>query len=160
MEEGFVSDGTVAATEAQCRALWQLRERIAEGLTHDGYCYKYDISLPHDVMYDVVEACRERMGDLAITTVGYGHIGDSNLHLNVTSPEYSKEILHLLEPWLMEQTARHRGSVSAEHGLGFKKREQIYFSKSREVVQQMQIVKAAFDPRGILNPYKTIPDPE
>mmetsp|Transcript_119134 Transcript_119134/g.371144 ORF Transcript_119134/g.371144 Transcript_119134/m.371144 type:complete len:161 (+) Transcript_119134:87-569(+) len=160
MGEGIVTDGTVAATETQCRELWQLRERIAEGLTHDGYCYKYDISLPHDVMYDVVEACRARMGDLAITTVGYGHIGDSNLHLNVTTPEYSKEVMALLEPWLMEETARHRGSISAEHGLGFKKRDQIFFSKSPEVVRQMQVLKAAFDPNGILNPYKTIPDVE
>lgn len=159
MSRGFVTDGTVAATETQCRALWQLRERVAEGLTHDGYCYKYDISLPHEVMYDVVKACRARMGDLATTTVGYGHIGDSNLHLNVTSPEYSKEIMQLLEPWLMEETARYRGSVSAEHGLGFKKKDQIFFSKSREAVLQMQLLKTAFDPHGILNPYKTIPNP-
>lgn len=159
MEEGIVTDGTIGESETQCKDLWRLREGIAEGLTYDGYCYKYDISLPHDVMYGVVEACRERMGSLATTTVGYGHIGDSNLHLNVTSPEYSKEIMDLLEPWLQEETAKHRGSVSAEHGLGFKKKEQIFFSKSKEAVKQMQILKATFDPNGILNPYKTIPPP-
>jgi len=157
LESGFATDGTVGATETQCQELWQLRERIAEGLTHDGYCYKYDISLPHDVMYGFVERCRERMAKLAITTVGYGHIGDSNLHLNVTSPEYSEEIVRLLEPWLQEETAKVKGSVSAEHGLGFKKKDQIYFSKSAEAVQQMQLLKRAFDPKSILNPYKTIP---
>jgi len=160
MSQGFVTDGTVGASETQCKELWSLRERIAESLTHDGYCYKYDISLPHDIMYDVVLACRERMGDLATTTVGYGHIGDSNLHLNVTSPDYSKEIMDLLEPWLQEVTGKHNGSVSAEHGLGFKKKDQIYFSKSREAVQQMQLLKKVFDPNGILNPYKTIPNSE
>lgn len=157
LTEGFATDGTIAATDTQCKSLWELRERIAEGLTHDGYCYKYDISLPHEVMYDVVEATRARVGSLATTTVGYGHLGDCNLHLNVTSPDYSKEIMGLLEPWLQEKTAENRGSVSAEHGLGFKKREQIYFSKSPTAVRQMQILKATFDPNGILNPYKTIP---
>lgn len=153
----FVSDGTVGATETQCQSLWMLRERIAEGLTHDGYCYKYDISLPHDIMYDFVERCRERMGDKATTTVGYGHIGDSNLHLNVTSPEYCPEIMGLIEPWLQEETGKVGGSVSAEHGLGFKKKDQIYFSKSQAAVRQMQVLKSVFDPNGILNPYKTIP---
>merc|ERR1712151_118819 len=108
-------------------------------------------------MYSVVEQCRERMGTLATATVGYGHIGDSNLHLNVTTPEYSKEVMELLEPWLQEETGKENGSVSAEHGLGFKKKDQIYFSKSKAAVEQMQILKATFDPKGILNPYKTIP---
>lgn len=157
MELGYVTDGTIGASESQCKDIWQLRERIAEGLLLDGYCYKYDISLPHDVMYSFVERCRERMGKLATCTVGYGHIGDSNLHLNVTVPEYSKEIMELLEPWLQEETGKVNGSVSAEHGLGFKKKDQIYFSKPKEAVQQMQLLKATFDPKGILNPYKTIP---
>jgi len=160
MGQGFVTDGTVGASETQCLELWSLRERIAESLTHDGYCYKYDISLPHDIMYDVVLECRERMGNLATTTVGYGHIGDSNLHLNVTSPEYCKEIMDLLEPWLQEVTGKHNGSVSAEHGLGFKKKDQIFFSKSQEAVTQMQLLKKVFDPNSILNPYKTIPASE
>mmetsp|Transcript_58399 Transcript_58399/g.92739 ORF Transcript_58399/g.92739 Transcript_58399/m.92739 type:complete len:533 (-) Transcript_58399:175-1773(-) len=158
MEKEYVLDGTIGASDTQCKDLWQLRERIAEGLLFDGYCYKYDISLPHDSMYSVVERCRERMGSLATATVGYGHIGDSNLHLNVTTPVYSDEVMRLLEPWLQEETAKVKGSVSAEHGLGFKKKDQIYFSKSTAAVQQMQLMKKVFDPLGIMNPYKTIPD--
>eukprot|EP00927_Polykrikos_kofoidii_P053003 TRINITY_DN470_c0_g1_i3.p1 TRINITY_DN470_c0_g1~~TRINITY_DN470_c0_g1_i3.p1 ORF type:complete len:516 (+),score=61.33 TRINITY_DN470_c0_g1_i3:36-1550(+) len=160
LEDGLAVDGAVGATETQSADLWSLRERISEGLTLDGYTYKYDISVPIDVMYDVVEACRARMGNLATCVVGFGHIGDSNLHLNITSPEYNKEIVDLLEPWVQEQTAQRGGSISAEHGLGFKKRDQIFYSKSKDVVRQMQLIKSAFDPHGILNPYKTIPDPE
>jgi len=65
-----------------CRSL---RERIAEALMRDGYCYKYDISLPLSVFYDIILEMRERLGSRAIRCIGYGHLGDGNLHLNVTS---------------------------------------------------------------------------
>ena len=56
--------------------LWAIRERIAEGLLHDGYCYKYDVSLPIEEYYNVVEVMRERLKGLATRVVGYGHVGD------------------------------------------------------------------------------------
>lgn len=58
---------------------------------------------------------------------------------------------------MYEWTSRHHGSISAEHGLGFKKKDHIYYSKSREAVQIMQKIKHMLDPKGIMNPYKTIP---
>lgn len=84
--------------------------------------------------------------------------GDGNLHLNVTSPTEDAALLAAIEPYVYEWTRKWRGSVSAEHGLGLKKRNYIYYSKSREAVRLMRDFKTTLDPRGILNPYKTLPD--
>lgn len=160
LELGKVTDGTIASEPSKIRHVWDLRERIAESLMHDGYVYKYDVSLPLTEMYRVVEATRRRLaGHSGVIRVnGYGHVGDSNLHLNVTSPSYSHEVLELLEPWLWEQVRQVRGSISAEHGIGFKKRDVLGYSKRPEAIALMQKLKQLFDPNAILNPYKTVPE--
>ncbi|KFO87986.1 hypothetical protein N320_00166, partial [Buceros rhinoceros silvestris] len=174
MTSGLVTDGTVATDEKKikarnqrgtwfieiclvCQMLWSLRERITEALTHDGYVYKYDISLPVGRLYDLVTDMRVRLGRSAKNVVGYGHLGDGNLHLNITAESYSHSLLDAIEPFVYEWTARHNGSISAEHGLGFKKKQFIQYSKPKEAVFLMQRLKAMLDPKGILNPYKTLP---
>ncbi|KAB0363902.1 hypothetical protein FD754_008058 [Muntiacus muntjak] len=137
--------------------LWALRERITEALSHDGYVYKYDLSLPLDRLYDLVGDLRARLGPSAKRVVGYGHLGDGNLHLNVTAETFSASLLGTLEPYVYEWTAGQRGSVSAEHGLGFKKKDVLGYSKPPEALQLMRQLKALLDPKGILNPYKTLP---
>lgn len=158
MSSGLVQDGTVTTELTKIQNIWSLRERLAEGLLHDGYCYKYDVSLPLPSFYNLVEAMRERLGTMVTRVVGYGHVGDGNLHLNVTSPEYSKEVMAKIEPYLYDWMADKKGSISAEHGLGFKKRDFIYHSKSKSAVVLMKEIKKTFDPNMILNPYKVLPD--
>ncbi|NWR42479.1 D2HDH protein, partial [Regulus satrapa] len=170
---GLVTDGTVATDDKKIKAkplglygflcssipqvLWSLRERITEALTHEGYVYKYDISLPVEKLYHLVTDIRARLGPSAKNVVGYGHLGDGNLHLNITAESYSHSLLEAIEPFVYEWTARCSGSVSAEHGLGFKKKQFIGYSKPRRAVLLMQQLKAMLDPKGILNPYKTLP---
>ncbi|XP_017681825.1 PREDICTED: D-2-hydroxyglutarate dehydrogenase, mitochondrial isoform X2 [Lepidothrix coronata] len=72
---GLVTDGTVATDDKKIKALWSLRERITEALTHEGYVYKYDISLPVGRLYDLVTDMRARLGQSAKRVVGYGHLG-------------------------------------------------------------------------------------
>ncbi|XP_068880824.1 D-2-hydroxyglutarate dehydrogenase, mitochondrial isoform X2 [Aphelocoma coerulescens] len=157
MASGLVTDGTVATDGKKIKMLWGLRERITEALTHEGYVYKYDISLPVGKLYDLVTDMRARLGQSAKNVVGYGHLGDGNLHLNITAESYSHSLLDAIEPFVYEWTARCSGSISAEHGLGFKKKQFIQYSKPREAVVLMQQFKAMLDPKGILNPYKTLP---
>ncbi|KAE8604464.1 hypothetical protein XENTR_v10014717 [Xenopus tropicalis] len=157
LESGLVESGTVATDQGKIKSLWALRERITEALAHDGYVYKYDLSIPVEKLYALVEETRARLGTSARRVVGYGHLGDGNLHLNITSETYSESLLAALEPFVYQWTAGHSGSISAEHGLGFKKRDHIYYSKSSEAVQLMQRLKKMLDPKGIMNPYKTIP---
>ena len=78
--------------------------------------------------------------------------------MNITSAAKDPALLAAIEPFVYEWTARSRGSISAEHGLGLKKRNYIYYSKSSQAVALMGDIKSMLDPKGILNPYKTLPD--
>lgn len=158
MTSSLVTDGTVATEDSKIKALWSMRERVTEALTHDGFTYKYDISLPVERIYQLVTDMREHLGDRAKSVVGYGHVGDGNLHLNITSPAKDPALLAAIEPFVYEWTASCQGSISAEHGLGLKKRNYIYYSKPSQAVALMADIKAMLDPKGILNPYKTLPD--
>ena len=97
-------------------------------------------------------------GTSVIRCVGYGHVGDGNLHLNMTTETYDKDVLNKIEPFVYEWTSKRNGSISAEHGLGFKKRNYMHFSKPEAAIHLMKQLKPIFDPKGILNPYKVIPD--
>jgi FAD/FMN-containing dehydrogenase len=134
MSEDIVSDGVVAQDETQVQSLWACREGISEASQHFGGVYKYDLSIPLPELYDLVSDCRERMqkeglmdehddSKPVMDVVGYGHMGDSNLHLNVACRWYDKGVEKVLEPWVYEWVAERQGSISAEHGLGLAKRE-------------------------------------
>uniref|UniRef100_A0A8C2J4P8 D-2-hydroxyglutarate dehydrogenase, mitochondrial n=1 Tax=Cyprinus carpio TaxID=7962 RepID=A0A8C2J4P8_CYPCA len=131
----LVTDGTVATEAKKIKALWSLRERVTEALTHEGYTYKYDISLPVEKIYDLVQDMRGHLGDMAKNVMGCGHVDFFFLAL-----------------------AEWKGSISAEHGLGLMKRNYNYFSKPSEAVTLMGSINAMLDPKGILNLYKTLPD--
>ncbi|WOH00439.1 hypothetical protein DCAR_0519799 [Daucus carota subsp. sativus] len=156
LESGLISDGVLAQDIQQASSFWHIREGIPEALLKAGGVYKYDLSLPVEKMYDIVEEMRTRLGSAA-NVVGYGHLGDGNLHLNISVPQYDNTILAQIEPFVYEWTSKHHGSISAEHGLGFTKADKIYYSKSLETVQLMASIKKLMDPHGILNPYKVLP---
>ncbi|XP_058086759.1 D-2-hydroxyglutarate dehydrogenase, mitochondrial isoform X2 [Magnolia sinica] len=129
---------------------------ITEALAKAGAVYKYDLSLPVEQIYNIVEEMRLRLGQSA-KVLGYGHLGDGNLHLNISTPEYNDAVLAQIEPFVYEWTSKHRGSISAEHGLGLMKANEIHYSKSPETVQLMVSIKKLLDPNGIMNPYKVLP---
>lgn len=156
MESGLISDGVLAQDINQASSFWRIREGVPEALMRAGPVYKYDLSIPVEKMYSLVEEMRLRLGQSA-NVVGYGHLGDGNLHLNISAPRYDDTILAQIEPYVYEWTSKHRGSISAEHGLGLMKANEIFYSKSHETVQLMASIKKLLDPNGILNPYKVLP---
>ncbi|XP_049931667.1 D-2-hydroxyglutarate dehydrogenase, mitochondrial isoform X1 [Nymphaea colorata] len=156
MEGGLISDGVVAQDMNQTSSFWRIREGISEALVRAGAVYKYDLSLPVEKIYEIVEEMRSRLGQSA-TVLGYGHLGDGNLHLNVSVPEYDDKVSAKIEPFVYEWTSKHRGSISAEHGLGQMKANEIHYSKPVEAVQLMASIKKLLDPNGIMNPYKVLP---
>jgi FAD/FMN-containing dehydrogenase len=90
--------------------------------------------------------------------VAFGHIGDGNLHLNISTPTKSQAVFDKIEPWVFEWTSDKRGSISAEHGIGAMKGKYLHMSKSKETIALMQQIKHLMDPNGILNPYKVLPE--
>ncbi len=80
-----------------------------------------------------------------------------NLHFNVTSLQFNRELKELIEPFIYEFVSKYSGSISAEHGLGFAKNNYIHYSKTDSFVNLMKQIKNIMDPKGILNPYKTLP---
>lgn len=156
MEGGLISDGVLAQDMNQASSFWRIREGVSEAVMKAGAVYKYDLSLPVEKMYDLVEEMRTQLGASA-NVMGYGHLGDGNLHLNISTPQYDDNILAQIEPFVYEWTSKHRGSISAEHGLGLMKANKIHYSKPPETVQLMASIKKLLDPNNILNPYKVLP---
>ncbi|KIW07429.1 uncharacterized protein PV09_02269 [Verruconis gallopava] len=166
LESGIVSDGVVAQDQTQINELWATREGVPEASAHWGGVYKYDLSIPIKDLYSLVVDTRERLtkaglvGDTdeypCVDVVGYGHMGDSNLHLNVCVRRYDKAVEKLLEPFVYEWVAKVNGSISAEHGLGIQKKPYIGYSRSETMIKMMKDIKQLYDPNGIMNPYKYI----
>lgn len=167
----LADDGVLAKDESQKKNLWAWREGITEALSHWGGTYKYDMSLPMEDLYRLVEDCRthlQQKGLLsgfdendqscpAIDVVGYGHMGDGNIHLNVPVRRYAKELENALEPWVYEWVSQRQGSISAEHGLGIAKNNYMGYTRDEVTIGLMKGVKALWDPKGIMNPYKYFP---
>ena len=166
-ENELILDGTVSSNESEFKNLWSWREMIPESSAVGGGVYKYDVSLPLKDLYSLVEAANERLeaaglssdtdaSKPVISAIGYGHVGDGNLHLNVAVRTYSKEVEKCLEPFVYEFVSSKNGSISAEHGLGFQKKNYIAYSKSEQEVKMIKQLKNIYDPKGIFNPYKYV----
>ncbi|KAJ2919039.1 hypothetical protein MD484_g1394, partial [Candolleomyces efflorescens] len=137
-EEPLINTGVMAQNPAQFISLWALREGVTEAVSKEGKAYKYDISIPLSTFQDVVDNTREHLSkkgllhDKAVKAVlGYGHVGDGNLHLNIVADAFLPEIQDALEPYIYEVVQSLRGSISAEHGIGAMKTHALPYSKSQ-----------------------------
>ncbi|EIW86576.1 hypothetical protein CONPUDRAFT_115042 [Coniophora puteana RWD-64-598 SS2] len=164
-DESLINTGVLSQSPGQFENIWALREGLTECVQKEGKPYKYDVSVPLTDFQKVVDQVRERMiskglyGDHGITKVmGYGHVGDGNLHLNVIAKNgYRPELEEALEPFIYEVVASHKGSISAEHGIGSMKTDALRYSKSDVSIQWMKKIKQVFDPLNIMNPGKVLP---
>ncbi|KAJ3817901.1 FAD-binding domain-containing protein [Lentinula raphanica] len=162
-DEPLINTGVLAQNPAQFSSLWALREGVTEAVSKEGKAYKYDISVPLSTFKECVDRTREQLRskgllneDQVKAVIGYGHVGDGNLHLNVIAKAYTPEIQNALEPFVYELVASHRGSVSAEHGIGAMKTHALHYSKDETSISWMRKIKAIFDPNGIMNPGKVL----
>jgi FAD/FMN-containing dehydrogenase len=156
LEKEIVSDGVVAQDTTQVKSLWGWREGIPECLGHWGGVYKYDLSIPISELYTLVEETRDKISKAGligetdeypvVDVVGYGHMGDSNLHLNVATRGYDKRVEKVLEPFVYEWISKRNGSISAEHGLGLAKKNYIGYSRSETMINLMKQLKNLYDP--------------
>ncbi|CAG8546908.1 1603_t:CDS:10 [Dentiscutata erythropus] len=163
MEKGIVENGIIAQDNTQMKSLWSIREGIPDACAKAGSAYFYDISIPIPVMYKIVEDVISRLknaglyGKPVMDVIGFGHVGDGNLHLAITAESYSPKIINLIESCIGEWTEKYKGSLSAEHGLGLMKAKILKNSKPKAMVDIMRQMKHILDPNGIMNPYKFFP---
>lgn len=159
-EQGWISDGVIAQSEAQAAALWRLREGITESLAPHRP-YKNDISLRISALPVFLQEIQALLGREypQAEVVWFGHIGDGNLHINVLKPEglsdadFIAQCEHVTK-LLADTLQRHGGSISAEHGIGLVKKPYLGSTRSEAEIALMRGVKQVFDPKGLLNPGK------
>ena len=160
VEQGWISDGVVAQSEAQAAALWRLREGITESLAPHRP-YKNDISLRISALPAFLHEIQALLGNAYphFDVVWFGHIGDGNLHINVLRPadlsdeDFIAQCEHVTK-LLAETLQRHGGSISAEHGIGLVKRPYLGSTRSAAEIALMRGIRQVFDPKGLLNPGK------
>jgi FAD/FMN-containing dehydrogenase len=163
LEAGLVTDAALAGSTAQATALWRLREAISESQKPEGTSIKHDIAVPVSRIPSLVERVLEAAPRVipGIRPVPFGHVGDGNLHFNFSQPVgmdgkaflARDEELHLV---VHDITASEGGSISAEHGIGLAKRQEIQRYKKPVEIGLMRAVKQALDPKGIMNPGKGV----
>jgi FAD/FMN-containing dehydrogenase len=161
---GLVSDAVIATSEAQRVALWKLRESMSEAQKKEGPSLKHDIAVPIAAIPDfIAKATSAVLKALpGARPVTFGHLGDGNLHYNVQAPEgvdpaaFLAEFQMPINTVVYERVHAHRGSISAEHGLGQLKVEEAMRYKSPVEIRLMRTLKAAFDPENLMNPGKVV----
>ncbi|MFM2041578.1 MAG: hypothetical protein RLY86_154 [Pseudomonadota bacterium] len=167
MEGGLVLDATLAGSGEQRRALWTIRESLPEIGRKVGGAVHHDIAVPVDRVADLIERAGTALDRMipGIRPYPFGHVGDGNIHYNIARPDgmdggeflaRAGEITRLVH----DITADLGGSISAEHGIGGRKRGELARLKQPLELELMRRVKAALDPQGLMNPGKVLPDPE
>ncbi|MET0363914.1 MAG: FAD-binding oxidoreductase [Sphingobium sp.] len=167
LDKGLLADATIASSEAQADALWKLRESVSQSEKAKGPAMQYDVSVPvagmPAFMIDAAKACADAFP--GATAASYGHLGDGNIHFHVRPP---RDAADRGAAWVARQgetvsrfvndlVVAAGGSISAEHGIGQMKVAELARLASPARLHAMQAIKAAFDPKGIMNPGKLVP---
>ena len=158
VEANEVQDAVIAQSEAQCLALWRLREEISEAQRREGKNVKHDISVPISRIAAFIEKCDGALRQVfpEISLVCFGHLGDGNLHYNCGLPAQGLMNAEAINQIVYAHVDEFGGSISAEHGLGQLKRDQITKHKSPLALNMMRQLKHALDPDNIMNPGKVL----
>jgi FAD/FMN-containing dehydrogenase len=162
-EDGLVEDATIATSDAQRAALWNLRERLSDTQRNEGGSIKHDVAVPVSRVAEFIEsasaACVAAMP--GVRPCAFGHFGDGNIHFNLTQP-VGMEKAAFLASWetfnriVHDIVAAMRGSISAEHGIGLIKRDELIHYKDPVALELMHTLKRALDPQNLLNPGKVL----
>ncbi|MEZ5726669.1 MAG: FAD-binding oxidoreductase [Burkholderiaceae bacterium] len=168
IEQELVTDAALSSSLAQFKALWALREDISESQGAEGKTIKHDISVPISRIAEFVVKTSEALARAypGPRLVVFGHLGDGNLHFNLSpaaercDAEHQAAFLALEGPvniLVHDAVVAHQGSISAEHGLGVLRRDESARYKSSVELKLMRAIKAALDPLNLMNPGKLLP---
>jgi FAD/FMN-containing dehydrogenase len=164
LEAGLALDATIADTEAQKAMLWKIRENIAVAERAHGKALKHDVSVPVSRVAEFMERAELLAKAMfpGVDIIAFGHVGDGNIHYNITPPPGVDQDAFVEGEGLELSKAVHdlisdlNGSISAEHGIGRLKREELAWRKSAVEMEMMRAVKKALDPEGRMNPGRVL----
>ena len=164
LEQGLVSDAALAQNEAQRKSFWNLRECLSESQKFEGGSIKHDVSVPVSLLPDFIGAATKAVAGFMPTArvICFGHMGDGNMHYNVTQP-VGMDKQDYLNQWrgmndvVFAEVMKRGGSISAEHGIGRLKAEDMLHIKTPLELELMRGIKNLLDPKGILNPGRVLP---
>jgi D-lactate dehydrogenase (cytochrome) len=164
LENGHALDAVLAESGEQRKAFWRIREGVPEAQKREGGSIKHDVAVPTSRVPEMLARCTEAVEAALpdVRVVAFGHLGDGNIHFNLTQPKGADKAAFLAEWQRMNKivhdiVADMNGSVSAEHGIGTLKIEEMARYKSPVELEMMKRIKAALDPHGIMNPGKVLP---
>jgi D-lactate dehydrogenase (cytochrome) len=163
IEQGIVIDATIAASLEQTKAFWHLRHVLPEIQKPEGGSIKHDVSVPVAVVPDFLAEASAAVQALipGSRPVPFGHLGDGNIHFNVSQPVGADQE-QFLARWgevnavVDKIVLKYHGSISAEHGIGLLKRDSLPKVKDKVALELMRGLKRMLDPNGILNPGKVL----
>jgi FAD/FMN-containing dehydrogenase len=164
MEAGLVQDAVIADSLAQSNMMWKIRENMAVAERAHGKALKHDVSVPVSRVAEFMERAAETAKALApgVDIIAFGHVGDGNIHYNVTPPPGVDQDRFVEGEGLKISKAIHdlimelNGSISAEHGIGRLKRDELAWRKSAVEMDMMRAVKHALDPENRMNPGRVL----
>lgn len=163
IEDGLVLDAVLAESSSQAQDFWHLRETIPEGQMIEGATIKHDISVPVSSVPKFLKNAEAAINQLIpeIRICAFGHLGDGNIHYNLTTPKAvsPKTFFDKLEDinrTIHDEAVALGGSISAEHGIGMSKRLELMHYKSANALDIMRGIKQALDPQSIMNPGKVL----
>jgi FAD/FMN-containing dehydrogenase len=163
LERGLVQDATIAESLDQGKMFWRIRELFGEVQRHEGGSIKHDVSVPVAAVPAFIAEATAAVVKLipGARPLPFGHLGDGNIHYNVTQPVGADKGAYLgrwheVNAVVFEVVARHGGSISAEHGIGVIKRDLLPQVKDPVAYDLMRTLKRTLDPKGILNPGKVL----
>src|SRR5258705_10192268 len=163
MEDGIVDDAVIAANLSQRGGFWKLRDEMSSAQKPEGGSIKHDVSVPVAAGPDFIAEAHAAVVKLipGSRPVPFGHLGDGNIHYNVSQPICGDAAgflgrWHEGNPVVFAIVLRRGGSISAEHGIGVVKRDELPDVKAKVAIELMRAIKAMLDPLGIMNPGKVL----
>jgi D-lactate dehydrogenase (cytochrome) len=163
MERGFVEDAMIAESLDQANALWSMRMQLTETQKPEGGSIKHDVSVPVSAVPDFIAEASEAVVKLVpgARPVPFGHLGDGNMHFNVSQPVGADKAKYMKGWHAMNEVVhgiamKYHGSISAEHGIGKLKRDLLPGVKDPVALDVMRALKKTLDPNGIMNPGKVL----